>query len=131
MVDGVCEGFMESLKILERNNRRNRVVVLSIVLAVVVLGIGCLFVGSFHMSFGEAVDALTGGGTDAQRRIVWKIRVPRVLSAVIAGAGLAVSGLIMQAALNNSMASPLLKVFCLRATISAALTQGQTPMTQA
>lgn len=119
------------MKILERKNRRNRVVVLSIVLAVVVLGIGCLFVGSFHMSFGEAVDALTGGGTDAQRRIVWKIRVPRVLSAVIAGAGLAVSGLIMQAALNNSMASPLLKVFCLRATISAALTQGQTPMSQA
>ena len=50
------------MKILERKNRRNRVVVLSIVLAVVVLGIGCLFVGSFHMSFGEAVDALTGGG---------------------------------------------------------------------
>ncbi len=97
---------MESLKILQRKNRRNRMVVLAMVLAVLVLGIACLFVGSSHMSFGEALDALTGGGTDAQSRIIWKIRVPRVLAAIIAGAGLAVSGLIMQTTLNNSMASP-------------------------
>ncbi|MEE1036128.1 MAG: iron chelate uptake ABC transporter family permease subunit [Oscillospiraceae bacterium] len=50
-------------------------------------------------------------GTDAQSRIIWKIRVPRVLAAVIAGAGLAVSGLIMQTILNNSMASPLPEFF--------------------
>ena len=58
------------------------------------------------MSFADALDALLGGGNDAQSRIIWKIRVPRVLAAIIAGAGLAVSGLVMQTTLNNSMASP-------------------------
>jgi len=74
--------------------------------AVIAVGIGCLFVGSSNMSFGEALEALLGRGNDAQSRIIWKIRLPRVLAAVIAGAGLSVSGLIMQTTLNNSMASP-------------------------
>ena len=74
--------------------------------AVIILGIGCLFVGSSNMSFQDALDALLGGGTGAQSRIIWKIRVPRVLAAVIAGAGLAVAGLVMQTTLNNTMASP-------------------------
>jgi len=73
---------------------------------VIVISVACLFVGSSSMSFAEALNALLGGGNDAQSRIIWKIRVPRVLAAVIAGAGLSVAGLVMQTTLNNSMASP-------------------------
>ena len=65
-----------------------------------------MFVGSSNLSFADALDALLGGGSDAQSRIIWKIRVPRVLAAVIAGAGLSVAGLMMQTTLNNGMASP-------------------------
>lgn len=97
---------MNSITQLRKKNRRNTIVIISMLLAVIVLGIGCLFVGSSHMSVGDALDALMGGGSDAQWRIIWKIRVPRVLAAIIAGAGLAVSGLVMQTTLNNSMASP-------------------------
>ena len=97
---------MNHIKELEQKKKRNRIVIVSMLMTVVVIGVACLFVGSSNMSFQDALDALLGGGTSAQSRIIWKIRVPRVLAAVIAGAGLAVSGLVMQTTLNNSMASP-------------------------
>ena len=92
--------------ILQKKTKRNTVVIILMLVAVLALGIGCLFVGSSNMSVREALDALLGGGTNAQSRIIWKIRMPRVLAAIIAGAGLSVSGLIMQTTMNNSMASP-------------------------
>ena len=75
-------------------------------LAVLALSFACLLVGSSHMSLADCLAALAGRGSAAQTRIIWNIRIPRVLAAIIAGAGLAVSGLIMQTNLNNPMASP-------------------------
>ena len=97
---------MNHIKELEKRNKRNAVIIFAMLAAVIVAGIACLFVGSSNMSFQAALDALLGGGTSAQSRIIWKIRVPRVLAAIIAGAGLSVAGLVMQTTLNNSMASP-------------------------
>ena len=94
------------IKELEKKNKRNTAIIIAMLLAVIATGIACLFVGSSNMTFADALDALLGGGSHAQSRIIWKIRVPRVLAAIIAGAGLAVSGLVMQTTLNNSMASP-------------------------
>ena len=97
---------MNHLEELKKRSRRNALVITLTVLAVIVVGFACLFVGSSNMSFGDALEALLGGGTNAQSRIIWRIRVPRVLAAVIAGAGLSVAGLVMQTTMNNSMASP-------------------------
>ena len=97
---------MNHIQELEKRKKRNAVVIAGMFLAVIVVGIACLFVGSSNMTFEAALDALLGGGSDAQSRIIWKIRVPRVLAAIIAGAGLSVAGLVMQTTLNNTMASP-------------------------
>lgn len=97
---------MNHMKELKKKNKRNTAVIAAMLVCVAVLGIACLFAGSSNMSFADALDALAGNGTAANVRIIWKIRVPRVLAAIIAGAGLAVSGLIMQTTLNNAMASP-------------------------
>lgn len=74
--------------------------------AVVVMAFVCLFVGSSGMSVKECFVALAKKSSAANIRIIWNIRLPRVLAAIIAGAGLSVSGLIMQTNLNNPMASP-------------------------
>lgn len=58
------------------------------------------------MSFGESFLAIFGQGSDSAVRIVTKIRLPEALAALIAGAGLALAGLIMQTTLGNIMASP-------------------------
>ena len=97
---------MEHILELEKKKRKNTAVILLLLLAVVVTGIFCLFVGSSNMTVRDAVNALLGGGSDAQSRIIWRIRIPRVLAAIIAGAGLSVAGLIMQTTLNNAMAAP-------------------------
>lgn len=97
---------MENLSRLKKRNQKYTMVVGGLILAVLFFGGICLFVGSSHMSLTECMEALLKRGTAANVRIIWNIRVPRVLAAVIAGAGLSVSGLIMQTTLNNSMASP-------------------------
>ena len=97
---------MNHIQELERRNRRNTGIILLLLVSVIAVGIASLFVGSSNMSFGDALSALLGGGGDAQSRIIWKIRMPRVLAAIIAGAGLSVAGLVMQTTLNNTMASP-------------------------
>ena len=91
---------------LIKNRRRNRTALILLAAAVLVLAFVCLFVGSSHMTIAECFAALVKKGSPAQVRIIWNIRIPRVLAAIIAGAGLSVSGLIMQTDLNNPMASP-------------------------
>ena len=97
---------MDTIIGLKKRNRRNTGIILTMLLAVVVLSIVCLFVGSSNMTVSECIAALRKTGSASHIRIIWNIRIPRVLAAIIAGAGLAVSGLIMQITLNNSMASP-------------------------
>ena len=74
--------------------------------AVIIMAFVCLFAGSSNMTAGDFFAALVKKGSAANIRIVWNIRIPRVLAAIIAGAGLSVSGLIMQTNLGNPMASP-------------------------
>lgn len=89
----------------QRRSRKNTVVT-AMLAAVIVMAFVCLFVGSSNMSLGDAFAALAKKGSSANNRIIWNIRIPRVLAAVIAGAGLSASGLVMQTNLNNPMASP-------------------------
>ena len=95
-----------NIKELEKRQLKNRLVICAMCWAVLVLGVSCLFAGSSNMTISQGISALLGKGTPAQNRIIWNIRLPRVLAAIVAGAGLALSGLIMQTTLNNAMASP-------------------------
>ena len=97
---------MDSMLKMQKTRRKNRLVIFLLIIAVAVLAVCCLFVGSSNMTLQEGFQAFWGRGAPAHNRIIWNIRIPRVLAAVIAGAGLSVAGLIMQTTLNNSMASP-------------------------
>ena len=99
------QAMRERTDLMKKNNR-NRAAILALTLAVVVLAFVCLFVGSSRMTVAECFAALAGRGSAAQLRIIRSIRIPRVLAAIIAGAGLSVAGLVMQTDLNNPMASP-------------------------
>ena len=108
-MEPVPRGYHILMKVqsdLTKSKRRNRTALILLFAAVIALAFVCLFVGSSHMTVAECFEALAKKGSAAQVRIIWNIRIPRVLAAIIAGAGLAVSGLIMQTDLNNPMASP-------------------------
>ena len=86
---------------------RSKTITVFILLAVVIaMAVICLFIGSSNMTVADCMSALFKKSGSANIRIVWSIRIPRLLAAVIAGAGLSVSGLVMQTDLGNPMASP-------------------------
>lgn len=55
---------------------------------------------------GQVVTTLFGDAPEAWRRVVWNVRLPRVLVAVLVGANLATSGAILQAVMRNPLADP-------------------------
>jgi iron complex transport system permease protein len=62
--------------------------------------------GSFSIPFVDVVKAIFGHGTADQILVVRELRLPRVLSAALVGASLAVSGAIFQGLVRNPLVSP-------------------------
>ena len=89
-----------------KEHMRKAIIISAFIVILVLMFFVCLFVGSAKISLAECFKALVGKSTNVNNRIMLYIRLPRVLAAVIAGAGLAVAGLIMQTSLGNVMASP-------------------------
>ncbi len=70
------------------------------------VGLGIL-TGAAELSLSELLAALTSDDrTSAAARIVWYVRIPRVCTAAVCGAALAVSGAVIQGVLSNHLASP-------------------------
>ena len=82
------------------------VVMLTFLLLLVVMT--GLAVGSARVSLSNIFGALTGSASvpAADRAIIIELRLPRVLLAIIVGAGLSVAGLVFQALLRNPLAEP-------------------------
>jgi iron complex transport system permease protein len=70
------------------------------------LAIGGLFVGGVATPVPVVVDALLGRSVGPEAAILWKLRIPRELLAMLAGAALACSGVVMQGVARNPLASP-------------------------
>ena len=63
--------------------------------------------GSVRISLLEGLRALLSGDTESPAfRVLWYLRLPRVFAGALAGAALAVSGVLIQAVLQNPMAAP-------------------------
>ena len=85
---------------------------LFLILLILSLFILNLLLGTVKIPVGEVVGILfsppTAGGDGASvfHNIIWSSRVPQALTALMAGAGLAVSGLQMQTVFRNPLAGP-------------------------
>lgn len=75
---------------------------------IVILFVLNLFFGSVHIPAGEVVALLMGEGDRSapQAFIVLGSRLPQAVTALMAGASLAVSGLMLQTAFRNPLAGP-------------------------
>jgi len=63
--------------------------------------------GSVQLSVGEIFRILFGSGTDETAiRVIWSIRLPRIISALILGGSLSVSGFLLQTFFHNPIAGP-------------------------
>ncbi len=78
------------------------IIVLFILTIVLSLTLGAVDIGSFKILFSlsDRVNSST------EYRILFYVRLPRVIAAILSGSALAVSGVLIQAVLNNAMAAP-------------------------
>lgn len=65
-----------------------------------------LFTGAYHVPYKDIIMALLGMSSEKQLVLLWNIRLPRTIASLVVGAGLAVSGLVLQSILRNPLASP-------------------------
>ena len=72
-------------------------------LALMAVGVS---LGSERLSLAEVWDGLTDPTHTSERVIVWDLRLPRVILAVLVGANLAVAGALLQGVTRNPLADP-------------------------
>lgn len=78
-----------------------------IMMLIAVLAMVNLLMGTVDISSGEVFRILTGDKSDIiHYNIIWKSRLPQTVTAIVAGAGLSVSGLQMQTVFRNPLAGP-------------------------
>lgn len=86
--------------------RKVFIVLLGVIITAVMFLIS-VSVGAVSIPIPDIIVTIFGGaGTSLYERIIWNIRIPQALTAIIAGAGLAIAGVTMQSVLRNPLASP-------------------------
>ena len=88
--------------------RRFLTMSLILLVAIIVLIVVNLLIGTVSIPVADVCRILAGMGSDSEiwTNIVLSSRLPQVLTAIVAGAGLAVSGLQMQTVFRNPLAGP-------------------------
>lgn len=90
----------------KRNQKRS--VIFLVLLAIILLAtiLISMWAGSYDTPLNELLRGIIGRSSDQKINIVVQnVRLPRICTAAIAGAGLGVTGCILQAILNNPLAS--------------------------
>jgi iron complex transport system permease protein len=88
--------------------RRHRTLWMALLAGVAVLATLGLVIGVVFIPMDQLWSIVTGGHADriSYTRIVWDFRLPRVLTALLAGAALGVTGLLLQTTFRNPLADP-------------------------
>ena len=79
--------------------------------------------GSVHIPFERVIAALSGGdlASETQNYIIGNYRLPKAITAILTGASLALSGLVMQTFFRNPLAGPFVLGISSGASLGVAL----------
>ena len=95
-----------------QKQRKKILLVLGGILLMIVLAIYDLSIGAYNLSFTDVYRIIFerlldwNASKTTPVMVVWDLRMPRILTAIIAGAGLAIGGAAMQSMLKNPLADP-------------------------
>ncbi len=101
--------------------RDARLITLLVLLLVLSLFLSCLL-GATPLGAGRVLGALFGQGNTGDILVVWQIRLPRAVAALLVGLALGTSGAALQGLLRNPLAEP--GVLGVSASASLAATYG-------
>ncbi|MBO4901693.1 MAG: iron ABC transporter permease [Lachnospiraceae bacterium] len=103
---------------------KKRTGIVFVLLTMLLLCMICISIllGSVRIGLGETVSVLTGHTDDATHaNIIWNIRLPRALAAVILGGALALSGYLLQTFFANPIVGPFVLGISSGAKLTVAL----------
>lgn len=88
------------------SQRRKRLLLIGLLLGIVILALFAFCKGRYDIPLARIVGILTGSMSGSERVVLLNVRFPRILAALVVGAGLALSGACVQTLLKNPLASP-------------------------
>ncbi len=94
------------IEVYHQHIRRKWLILSILLVAVVLMMLICVNAGAAKLNPLEVLKTILGYGDEKATIAIWRIRMPRVIAALIAGVGLAISGCVMQNTLKNPLASP-------------------------
>ncbi|MDD9300803.1 MAG: iron ABC transporter permease [Desulfobacter sp.] len=89
----------------QRAGRRKNFFIFFLCLVLAGMVVTALCLGASTMGFTQSLNALFSHAGRSSA-IIWQLRLPRIVMAVLVGSGLAVAGSVFQAILKNPLASP-------------------------
>ena len=106
--------------------RRTGLVLLLLLGVLLVVSFLGLSIGSVAIPFSDVIGSCTGSSTvsETHRAILLTIRLPRIVLAIVVGAGLSTAGLVLQALLRNPLAEPYILGISSGGTVGAIVAIG-------
>lgn len=89
-----------------RIDLRSVIVCVALFVATLIVGCWSIMVGDFPLSVGQVADAVFGEAAPDAEFIVQTLRLPRVLTGMLVGAALGMSGAVFQSLARNPLGSP-------------------------
>ncbi len=113
---------MTSISQHYRNHRRQRLLWLGLfTLLLIPAAYFILLSGAAEISGQQLWDSLLIGAEGSAHLVIWQIRLPRLVGALLGGASLALAGTVLQAVLKNPLAAPTTLGIAQGAAFGAAL----------
>lgn len=108
---------------MRRETKRYTVAFVILAVLLVSFVVWNLNAGSYGISVAQVMQIFLGNGSDATAsRVVWDIRLPRVLAAILLGGALSVAGFLLQTFFANPIAGPFVLGISSGAKLVVAMT---------
>lgn len=102
--------------------QRTVFILLVLTAVLVIVSLAALLIGSSSVSLTNVFSVLTGRSDDeTARTIILQLRIPRIILAILVGAGLSVAGATLQSLLRNPLAEPYILGISSGGTVGAFL----------
>ena len=105
MNNSIIHSYNKFSELKKRNFYKLFIIVLLLIITLIIFFFS-LSNGSVELSMNNIFTSIASMGKAENSHIIWNIRLPRIITAILVGASLSLSGAILQAVMRNPLASP-------------------------
>ena len=87
-----------------KKNKKMAIIVIALIALILATFVVSLHLGSSNTTPMDVIKTLIGLGSKSQEIVIFKLRLPRIIMAILVGIALAIAGVILQAVTKNDLA---------------------------